>query len=265
MSQDWARYQRMIQLEQLRYEQLRTFATRCNVLTVRDVRGATHAHPAFGAIEQVFLELFNLQKKYMLHLNRSEVDLTVVRMLLKLNFHTGGKAKVNALVRELQGRTLALCHPNFSKSRDSHHWVQGPGAWQNLGAETADPIATGTGAAEYHLQTASHAADGSGREYGFPPTRAVSPSTPSWQSATSTQFPSYSRQSSHHSHQTSLTESVRRPTPIRTFASSPTPSSPLHLASTSWFGSNSTYRSRERDDNCSGPLHREYSSSSSRD
>jgi len=120
-----------------------------------------------------------------------------------------------------------------------------------------------TGVAEYHVQTSSpHAAvadNGRGREYGFPPMRAVSPSTPSRQSATSTQFPS-----SHHSHRTSMTEPVRRPTPIRAFASSPTPSRPLNLASTSWFGSNRTFRSRERDDNCSGPLHREYSSSSSR-
>jgi len=132
----------MIHLQQLRYEQLKELAIRCNVLMVRDTRtGAANAHPAFQAIEQVLRELSILQKRYMLHLHPSDVDLSLIRVLLKLSFNAGGKAKVNALVRELQGHndslehTLALCnHQHFPKSRDYRHQ---PSAWQSLDTETA--------------------------------------------------------------------------------------------------------------------------------
>ena len=290
------RYQRIIYLEQLRFEQLKNIATRCSALAARDAQTrAANSHPAFRAIEQVLQELFILQKKYMLYLSPSEVDLPLVRMLLKLSFTTRGKAKVDALVQELQEHNdrlehiLMLCsHPHCPRCpRSRDHDIYS--AWQNISAETAIPRANSnqtsanqtanppslvgpqTGATGYHMQTASHtrlhaaaaAADSShSREHGFPPMRTVAPSQLSHQP---TQFPSYSSQSSHQSHQASPTEAVGRPMSIpyiHTYAGSPTPP---NLAKTSWFGSNGSYISRERDDNCSGPLHREYSSSSSRD
>ena len=237
----------MIHLQQLRYEQLKSLATRCNIVTVRDAQnGAAHAHPAFRAIEHVLRELFILQRRYMLHLDSSEVDrdLPLVRVLLKLSFNTGGKAKVNALIQELREhndsleRTLTLC--NHPKSRDPH-------------LEPCIRVSP-TG---YHVHTTSHVQHSDNeRECGF---QAVSHSTPSHQPTTNTHFPSYSSQSSHQ-----VTPTVGRPTSILYARASPsTPSNATNIAS--WFGSTRSYISRERDDNCSGPLHRAYSSSSSQD
>ncbi|KAF8420674.1 hypothetical protein EV426DRAFT_576254 [Tirmania nivea] len=266
----WTRYQRMIHLEQLRYEQLKILTTRSNVLTVGD--GA--AHPAFQAIEQVLLEISIIQKKYMLHLNPLEVDLPLVRMLLKLSFNTRGKAKLNALIQELQGhndsleRTLKLALSTNTMSRDNPLSSHGTRSWSSLGAKTSNPLIGAVSPTESvvscarsprgsgHETTESAPRTQSRLEYAFSPLRAISPSTLSQQPATSTPFPSYS---SHSSHQTFPAVSASNQISYSR-ANSPTPSN-----AASGFESTRTSISRERDDNCSGPLHREYSSSSSWD
>ena len=96
MGQDWVQCQRMIQHEQDRYEQLKNLATQANIQT-----RVVDADPAFRTIEQVLRELSILQRKYMLHINPSELDL-FIRVLLKLRFKTRGKAKLYALVEELK-------------------------------------------------------------------------------------------------------------------------------------------------------------------
>ena len=113
MGQDWARCQRMIQHEKHRYEELKNLTTPINLQPLQDYinvqwiqdaqAGTTNAdiRPAFRAIEQVLQDLSILQKKYMLHLNLSELDL-FIRILLGLKFKTRGRAKLHALVEELQ-------------------------------------------------------------------------------------------------------------------------------------------------------------------
>ena len=105
MSQDWTRCQRMIQHEQLRYEELRNLASQVNFPPVflQVQTGATNPNPtsSFRAIDQVLRELSVLQTKYMLHHNPSELDI-FVRVIVKLRFKTGGRAKLLALVRELR-------------------------------------------------------------------------------------------------------------------------------------------------------------------
>jgi len=111
MSRGWTRCQRMIQYEQHRFEELRKLASQAPQVNAQPAHlgllhvqiGATNPNPAssFRAIEQVLRELSALQKKYMLHLNPSELD-SFVRVLLKVRFKTRGKAKLLALVEELR-------------------------------------------------------------------------------------------------------------------------------------------------------------------
>ena len=108
MDQDWARCQRMMQHEQLRYEELKNLASQVNVQPVRaeflHVQiGAMNPNPtsSFRAVDQVLRELSVLQTKYMLHHNPSELDI-FVRVMVKLRFKTGGRAKLLALVGELR-------------------------------------------------------------------------------------------------------------------------------------------------------------------
>ena len=93
----------------------------------------------------------------------------------------------------------------------------------------------------------------------------VSPSTLASEPLSSTSSSSISHQLGTNTHSPSRdwsnSPTMSRPTYAR--ASLPTPSNATNIAS--WFGSTGSYISRERDDNCSGPLHREYSSSSSLD
>jgi len=310
MGQDWARCQRMIHQEHLRYEQLKDFAARYNVQAV-----VTDPQSAFRAIEQILLELFILQKKYLLHLNPSDLNLPFIRFLLKWSFSIGGKAKLNALLQEMQGyndtieRTLALCcHPPRAQDRMGRGAsLEVPHISPRAPVPSTSPLSPDTNpqspdqrprSPDTHLssrhvptnQTSSRLASGSrtrlgsrpispreyhvyhaspniavdnhrDNTYGYSSARTVSPSVivsrpPS--STINTHFPSYSGRQT--------TPTGGRPTSISyTRASPPTPSNATNICSTSWFGSTRTYTSRERDDNCSGPLHREYSSSSSRD
>jgi len=114
---------------------------------------------------------------------------------------------------------------------------------------------------EHHVHDAIAASNQRGDEYATasvvsPLTLVSQPlsATPSHHPTTETHFPNYS---SHSSHQTS--PAVDRPAPV--CASSSTPSNATNIRS--YFRSTESFSSRERDDNCSGPLHREYSSSSS--
>ena len=223
----------MIHHEQLRYELLRNSATRYDAQT-----GTSDAYlrSAFQNIEQVLEELSILQRKYMLHLNPGDpgLGLPFIRFLLKRSFNTGGKAKLNAFLQELQGyydtieRTLLCYHPRSHDpsplSSDPH-----PHEHQTCSRLVLDSSPTSTIPLKEH-----HAQD---------------------------HFSSYSNKSSYQSPPT-----AGRPTSIsytRVVASSPIPSNATNIAS--WFGSNGTYISQEREDNCSGPLHREYSSGSSWD
>jgi len=240
MGQDWTRYQRRIHHEQLRYEQLKDIATRYSAQA-----RVTDAQSAFQAIEQVLPELLILQKKYMLHLNPSELNLRFIRFLLKWGFRIWGKSKLKALLRELQvyndtiERTLALCyHPPLQRQ-------DGLGA-PPMGHQLHDAIAA-----------SNKQEDGYSTANIIPPATPVSQplsATPSHHPTTETHIPNYS---SHPSHQAS--PAVGRPASV--CASSSTPSNATNIRS--WFRSTETSLSRERDDNCSGPLHREYSSSSS--
>ena len=104
MGQSWAQCQRTIQHEQHRCGQLRGHATG-NPINVQPIQaylffqtGATNTDPA---IDQVLQQLSALQKKYMLYLDPSELDL-FIRALLKLRFKIRGRTKLLALVKELQ-------------------------------------------------------------------------------------------------------------------------------------------------------------------
>ena len=200
----------------------------------------------------------------MLHLNPSELHLPFIRFLLKWSFNTGGKPKLNALLQELQGyydtieriippgpcqgeRTL----PHCPQPRDSR-LLPGPHAGSSISQLVLDsrPIP------RKHDDNANVS----------PATLAselLSTTPPISQPGTDAHFPNYSSRD-RSNHQASPT--MYRPTSISyTRASTPAPSNTRNIASTSWFGSTRSYRSRERDDNCSGPLHREYSSGSSHD
>jgi len=259
MGQDWTRYQRMIHHQQLRYELLRNSATQYDAQTgVPNV----HLRSAFRNIEQVLRELYILQRKYILHLKPSELDLPFIRFLLKWSFNTGGKARLNALLQELQGYY------------DTIEWViSAPDPGRALPQPRDSGLQSPTGSSVSRLvlgsRPTSREQDVSRHNFGYP---IVSPlalasellsSTPSisHQPGVNTHCSNYSGRD-RSSHQ--VTPTISRPTPIScTRASAPTPSNATNISS--WFGSTRTYRSRERDDNCSGPLHREYSSSSSRD
>jgi len=165
----------------------------------------------------------------MLHLNLSELNLPFIRFLLKWGFNIRGKAKLNALLQELQGyndtieRTLTLCY--YSSSRR-----QGGLAAPPMGHHVYDAIAA-----------SNKQEDGYSTANIIPPlTPVLQPlsATPPHHPTTETHIPNYS-----------------------TRASSPTPSNATDIGSR--FRSTETFFSPERDDNCSGPLHREYSSSSS--
>ena len=108
----------MIQHEQYRYEELRNLTPPINLrplqlqdyINVQPTQDYIHGHPQTGAtnasltfqqIEQVSQELSILQNKYMPLRNPSELGL-LIRVLLKLSFKTSGKAKLHALVEELQ-------------------------------------------------------------------------------------------------------------------------------------------------------------------
>jgi len=236
MGQGWARYQRRINHEQLRYEQLKGIATHYNIQA-----RVTNVQSTFRAIEQVLSELFILQKKYMLHLNPSELNLPFIRFLLKWCFKIGGKSKLNALLRELKGyndtieRTLELCHHPPPQRQD------GLGA-PRMGHHVHDAIA----ASNWRKDVS--------------PLILVSQplsATLSHHPTTKTHFLNYSSRSSPQASPT-----VGRPASILSArADSPTPSNSTNIRS--WFMSTETFFSQERDDNCSGPLDREYASSSS--
>jgi len=260
MGQDWTRYQRMIHHQQLRYELLRNSATQYDIQT-----GAPNIHlrSAFRNIEQVLRELYILQRKYILHLNPSELDLPFIRFLLKWSFNTRGKAKLNALLQELQGyydtieRVVSAPYPGRRGERALPHSPQP----HDSGLLPPRPH-LGSRPAPWEQDVSR---DNSGCPIISPSTRASellsSTSSISHQPGTNTHFSNYSNHD-RPNHQASLT-GMGRPTSISyTRASTPTPTKATDIAS--WFGSTRTYRSRERDDNCSGPLHREYSSSSSR-
>ncbi|KAF8420675.1 hypothetical protein EV426DRAFT_239938 [Tirmania nivea] len=217
MGQNWARCQRMIHYEQLRYEQLRDLATRYNAQAV-----VTDAQSAFRAIEQVLLELFILQKKYMLHLNPSDLNLPFIRFLLRLNFSIGGKAKLYALLQELKGyndtiaRTLAFCYHPPSQRQEFETSLRTPD----------------TSLRESHVHDASRniaATNWRENRYSpriFSPSSLVShPQSLFHQPTTNTHFPSYSSQSSHQAPPT-----VGRPAPIPyTRTNSPTPSNATNI------------------------------------
>jgi len=268
MGQDWARYQRMIHHQQLRYELLRISATQYHAQTgVPNV----YLRSAFRNIEQVLRELYILQRKYMLHLNPLELGLPFIRFLLKWSFNTRGKAKLNALLQELQGyydtieRVVSAPYPGRRGERGLPHSPQPP----DSGLVPPGPHA-GSSISRLVLgsRPASREQDVSRDNSGCP---IISPSTLASELLFSTLSISHQPGTNIHcsnysgrdrsSHQVSPT--ISRPTSISyTRASTPAPAKATDIAS--WFGSTRTHRSRERDDNCSGPLHREYSSSSSR-
>ena len=104
MGQSWEQCQRMLQHERHRCDQLRSHATGAPV-NVQPVQaylsaqaGATNPDPA---IDQVLQKLSALQRKYMLHIDPSELN-SFVRVPLKLGFKMKGRAKLLALVKELR-------------------------------------------------------------------------------------------------------------------------------------------------------------------
>ena len=104
MGQSWAQCQRMLQHERHRCGQLRSHATGTPI-NVQPAQaylfpqtGATHTDPA---IDQVLQKLSALERKCMLHLDPSQLNL-FVRAPLKLGFKIRGRAKLLALVKELR-------------------------------------------------------------------------------------------------------------------------------------------------------------------
>ena len=286
MGLDWARCQRMINHEQLRYEQLKDFATRYNFQAV-----VTDALSAFRAVEQVLIELSILQKKYLLHLNPSDLKLPFIRFLLRWSFSIGGKAKLNTLLRELQGynntieRTLALCcHPPRSQTSlqatvsSTHPWSPDPHPQSPntntlfSSMRTRSRIASGSRplSPREHHASCNIAADNhrdNAFAYSTASTTSVSQPLSSTPSHRPTHFSNYSSRSIDRSRD-QVSSTISRPTPTpytRASTPQPTPFNVNNIPSTSWFGSTGSYRSRERDDNCSGSLQREYSSCSTRD
>ena len=94
----------MIQHEQYRYQELKnlTTSTPINLQPTQDyIYAQTEATNTFQQIDQVSQELSILQNKYIPLRNPSELGL-FIRVLLKLSFKTSGKARLHALVEELQ-------------------------------------------------------------------------------------------------------------------------------------------------------------------
>ena len=125
-------------------------------------------------------------------LNLSELNLPFIRFLLKWSFNIRGKAKLNALLQELQGyndtieRTLALCYHSSSRR-------QGGLAAPPMGHHVCDAIAASKKQEDGYLTVNI-----------IPPLTLVSQplsATPSHHPTVETHIPNYS---SHPSHQASV-------------------------------------------------------------